>query len=833
MPSIAFLKNWTIDISKVPQYSAFRGKFNIQLDYILLKNIMLSTKEIFTDDRKRLLLPILNKINRQTGILEVEHNPRYGLGRFYPNDSISPICVSRHIKHTLFSFLDWIDLDMIKGHPSMLYFIALANGIQLHAFKHYLENFEEVVETLSAFYSVDGEEPLSKDNIKELFSILVYGGGFSTWIGKLQENNIEISCETKHEFIVAFSNECKDIMSIVYLNNPVIVQKIKGEITDEYKLKQRTISYFCGTIENEILFLCYKILLKYGIVKPKTFALEYDGICCKRPTGNIDLNAVVIEINQNILSKTGLDVKMKWKDYAAMYVHIDLIEERNTISNAEPVGAIPIAIGDAVGINEEEDVQVIVNNDNEAADLFFNKVENILFACNNSLYLKDNHIWICDIGIITNKMIELIMNSKVVKVNDKGKILQYAQNLSSAKNIFETLIIKIKNKNIRPELYLKFHTTTTNYLCFEDGVLDFKNKRFVLWADIDFEYYSTVMIRRPFQQSFLNPNEEHITEVLDKILRPMFNRDLTQALKLFARAISGNYMDKNWMKYQGNRNCGKAVIETINKSAFGDYVQTISSTNFVCQRVTGGEDARNFEWASVLEFARLGIAQESSEPDDESKGKGKINGNIIKKINSGGDWQKCRKIYQPTYNFIIDAFLMLFGNGFGDIVPKDTLEPCLEISSVFQYKTQEFIDNEINKGTDERIINTYIVGDPSVKRKAGESVEWADALVHILLRYWEDKPITIIRDVNDEELNVRSIILNQYDIDAGNKKLFTATDEILAYLKNNKMEINSKKLKPELESLGCELGKKKIAGKTLQGYFGISEKDTCDEDDEC
>ena len=82
-------------------------------------------------------------------------------------------------------------------------------------------------------------------------------------------------------------------------------------------------------------------------------------------------------------------------------------------------------------------------------------------------------------------------------------------------------------------------------------------------------------------------------------------------------------------------------------------------------------------------------------------------------------------------------------------------------------------------------------------------------------------------------MNVRSIILNQYDIDAGNKKLFTATDDILAYLKANKMEINTKKLKPELESLGCELGQKKITGKNIRGYFGISEKDTCDEDDEC
>ena len=82
---------------------------------------------------------------------------------------------------------------------------------------------------------------------------------------------------------------------------------------DTYKLKQRTISYFCGTIENEILFLSYKVLIKHGVITPKSFALEYDGICCKRPSEDIDLNAVVAEMNQTILSKTGLKIEMKLK----------------------------------------------------------------------------------------------------------------------------------------------------------------------------------------------------------------------------------------------------------------------------------------------------------------------------------------------------------------------------------------------------------------------------------------------------------------------------------------------------------------------------------------
>ena len=175
--------------------------------------------------------------------------------------------------------------------------------------------------------------------------------------------------------------------------------------------------------------------------------------------------------------------------------------------------------------------------------------------------------------------------------------------------------------------------------------------------------------------------------------------------------------------------------------------------------------------------------------------------------------------------------MCFFGNNYGEIVPKDTLEPCLELSSVFQYKSREFIDNEIAKGVDARIIETYIVGDPSVKKKAGEPIEWADALVHIMLRNSQDKAITIIREADEEELNVRSIILNGYDIVAGDKTKFPPTDEILDYLKANKMEIGTKKLKPELESFGCLVGQKSVAGKKMRGYFGISEKEF-EEDEE-
>ena len=64
---IPFLKNWTIDVSKIPQYSAFRVKFPLRLDFVILRNIMTSNHPDFTDNRIR-LLPILNKIDKQTSV---------------------------------------------------------------------------------------------------------------------------------------------------------------------------------------------------------------------------------------------------------------------------------------------------------------------------------------------------------------------------------------------------------------------------------------------------------------------------------------------------------------------------------------------------------------------------------------------------------------------------------------------------------------------------------------------------------------------------------------------------------------------------------------------
>jgi hypothetical protein len=383
---ISFLKNWTIDLTKLPQYTSFKGKFELELDYNLLLLIGQSTNPEFTDDRKRHLLNLLNKINKDTNILEVEHKQRYGIGRFYAENQHSPICISRHMKHTLFTYLDWVDIDMVKGHPSILYNIAKNNNIQLPFLKHYLENTNEIFMTLTNYYTVDGHSPISLDHIKDIFCRLIYGGGMKTWFEDLDKEDIPVKTTKIHPIIQEFKKEIDIISTLVYLNNQEIKNKIQGDETQEWKLKNRVMSYFCGSIENEIIHLVYKILLKNGAIKQKKFALEYDGICFARPT-DVDLDNIIHTINLTILEKTGLSIQMKFKPYNPIHVHNEIIQAR--ISMPPPIAVAHEIFNQSitVGVTEFDTLQTI-DNYHQFKIIF----ERNHFKCrSNSMFYKEEH----------------------------------------------------------------------------------------------------------------------------------------------------------------------------------------------------------------------------------------------------------------------------------------------------------------------------------------------------------------------------------------------------------------------------------------------------------
>lgn len=360
-----FLNNWTICLDKLPAYSCFNKKTKITLDHALMNRMYKSTtvSEYNKGNRKELLKNILDKMNGD--VLEVAYNQRYSLGRFYPTNSISPICISRHMKHTLFHSLGWVDLDMIAGHSTILYEIAKQNKIesQFQAVKKYIENKPAVLKELHGYYYTEGSK-LTEDNVKDIFNIGIYGGGHNTWLKQMEDDEIDLGTNVPHPMVVEFLKECKSFMELIYLNNPAIVDKVKGSYDiekDLYAIKSRVMSYWCGSIENHIIYIVYKLLVKRDAILKSNLVLEFDGVCLRLVNNDVEyMDELLSDINDMILKETKLNVKMKWKGYRDEHIHIDELDETDDTTSE----ASDITFSD----DEEED-------EDEIKDTFINVKE--------------------------------------------------------------------------------------------------------------------------------------------------------------------------------------------------------------------------------------------------------------------------------------------------------------------------------------------------------------------------------------------------------------------------------------------------------------------------
>lgn len=329
-----FLNGLTLNLEKLPKYTAFTGDFTIEIDknsQVILMKCLDSDNKVFNKEIKERIESILQHIKVNTNKVIVKHNQRLGIGRFYPDNSISLISLSRHVKHTIFKYMNWIDIDMVKGHPTILH--NLFKGIyELTTFKRYIENTDEVFNELLDYYSVD--ETLNKDDVKNVFNIAIYGGSYNTWLREIDKKNKELKTDEIHPFIRDFINECNEISSLVFKANPNLKEKMKkyNDEKNEWKLKSSVMSYFCQSIENEILHIAYKFLIKQNILTPRqNVELEYDGLCFKMPC-NItiqELEITINNLNDKIVKETGFNVKFKIKPYNDRHIHQDIIENTN------------------------------------------------------------------------------------------------------------------------------------------------------------------------------------------------------------------------------------------------------------------------------------------------------------------------------------------------------------------------------------------------------------------------------------------------------------------------------------------------------------------------
>jgi hypothetical protein len=324
--------------SKIPKYHDFKGEFVQPLDYHLVKLLSECEDTRIAESSMTLFCDTVVKHVQPNGELRVKNNQRLGLGRFYGDNDITIIPQSRFFKHTLFFFLGYRDIDQVKGHPRIAAELFRIFGQPKFAIENYINHFDEVAAILIEFYSPKGQQ-LSKDQIKRLFNMMIYGGRFSKWRQAMHDGDARNGVapldirngDMVHPLVQAYSDDCDEIDRRLMAANKDLRAKLKKSELKPGKSEQgRLNSYYFGIIENHMLHIAYVYLVKRGIIIPRRCGLEYDGLCIPSTTVVFDEEFVIRDLNQHILMETGLGVQYKFKGYGEYVLH-DVIEKRRAM----------------------------------------------------------------------------------------------------------------------------------------------------------------------------------------------------------------------------------------------------------------------------------------------------------------------------------------------------------------------------------------------------------------------------------------------------------------------------------------------------------------------
>ena len=439
--------------------------------------------------------------------------------------------------------------------------------------------------------------------------------------------------------------------------------------------------------------------------------------------------------------------------------------------------------------------------DDEAIDIIIERIGHLFAYIKGQMYYKSNNKWIHDDDEVNNILMKYILESQIYETNKNFDLIPYCQNVSTSINVRRGLLAKLSIQNKRDDLYDKFHSSTKNKLCFNDGILDFIEKRFIRWNDIpENTIYTTIIIDRNYEEYFNNPNRYFIGLIYNDILLNLFGDKTGIALKFFARAITGNMEDKNFMSYCGNRDCGKGILYALFEWAFKEYIGSFNLENITCKRESNKSSdlAKENAWLLPLQFVRFAITQETDENEnDDIKTALKLSNKVMKSIMSGGDELKARALYKDIMSLTLELTIGIFGNNEIAISGNDSAKHHLKFSGVKTFVTQDEYD-EAKQQFGDAYVSSYSIKDETLKEKV-KTEDYANAMVHLLYESFENTSISVI--ANDDGENayqpIRASIFKSYEF-TGNDKDRISKDELFQHVIGDK-----KKITAELKQLGC------------------------------
>ena len=319
------------------------------------------------------------------------------------------------------------------------------------------------------------------------------------------------------------------------------------------------------------------------------------------------------------------------------------------------------------------DEQIVVMDDNQAAEIFYQMIKPTIKKCEDTLFVKVNGLWTDKVKAVDAYLCNECINSNILMCQDKDKdkVRPYSANVKGTENIVKAVKWRIPND---PGFIDRLWSGTRYRVAFSNGYYQFTKQQcpptnnYGMFIAEPNKFDTTLRIEREFPPRV----QTDIDFVYDKILTPAFDHTdyLGVFLHILARAFAG-CGDKLTIFVVGLRDSSKSKIFQLIANSLEKYYAGFPAEVFLMNRGSG-DAFRNNSYVFELEFARLAGANEIK--CDRSQESTVLDGNELKKRQDGSDPTLARRLHQeprPVKTMAMTCFML---NDFPTISPADTVE---------------------------------------------------------------------------------------------------------------------------------------------------------------
>lgn len=797
----SFLDNLILlELTDINLINAIRDSKEFELDF-KDKYSHKTAKQIYMNVSHQ-LQEYSNNYDKKLGAFKVlyKKTDKHKWGRVFPRKSLGFTSFSRVIRNTLMKDF-YIDFDLKNAQPEIIKNICISNNIQLESVNEYCNNRDNILNDVMKEYDVD------RKIAKNLFLSLAFFGDFKGWCFT---NNIK---NTKTLTIIdSYIKDIKKFYKIVKKENKSLyetVKKLGNKNTKGSLLSLYLQEYETRIMEVVIYWLCNKTdVMKFKDSKFNIGTYEFDGIkLLKENVNKYGIDKLKTDLENVIKNELGFIINFEEKPIDGW---IDIQYTKSIKLNIEPIET------------NDDDIKNGVWDDSQATKKMF-KLYPFWKYCLGLLYVFnfETGLW-TNCKAVQRGIIQKFINDLRILLKDlQGNIFLSKMSYGNALCKINIIIQMIESECVDNEWLKQKEKSSLGMLLFNNGYIDLKNG-FNFYDKDTYSFNPEIVFMEKIDRDF-KPLDEKQLDYMESLRNKFFYNPLGEQLGDYyilqlARGLMGDLIKKIIFGL-GGTNCGKSKLTDALKNSFSGYYGSFNAENLLYTKSSTDEGAK-LRWALLLRYKRLIIS-------NEMKTNTTINGNMLKKISSGGDGITGRFHGNNETEFVPHGLFVCMANDIPKIAPYD---PAVDGRiRVISYKKQfvDEVEDEENELLKDNNIDNEIMTD-----------DFKNAfLMMFLKRYVDfkengdiDEPEEVIngkKEWIEETGNNIDLFLNDFEI-TNNEEDFILSEDIKIWTDDKKLHISSTKIAMEIKKY-CKKNNynnvinkvKKVNKRSIMAWFGI------------